>query len=941
MPSNGLALQAVATQNKHIKRPGTGQTKVKRTLGWLLGTVLGLCLLTGNSWASGGTASGGYQIFMDTSGQLTLNDILSNRYANLFVPNANGELRLTGGGAALWVNVPLEQASTYLLELHNPSIARINVYLMQDELLRASHSTARADARSSIPLPHGGYAFPINVSDIEGKQLLVRLQNDYPLTTHLSLVPLNEVTAIHIRHQALQGILVGLMLGTALTTLLLGMTRRNPLHLLMAVAAGFFALSNLSGVSWALHNWTFLHGHTGNLLRLAGFVILAAALQGMQPVPGTTGGRHERIGILLAGALLVSFCIAQPASIPVLVSIIRIALPAIMLLILVIGLLRRERTDLLFLSAGLLLTASWLLERVLGLLPHSMIQHLVELLLWAALPCIAWSLFRQQNQNMLTQVRQQHADATTIEFQRARARFLARISHEIRTPMSGVLGMSELLLNTALSAKQRDYVQTINSSGNDLLNLINDILDLSRLESAQLTLEHLRFDLHSLIDDCLENCRNRLSHTPVELISFIHPDVPRMLEGDPARLRQVIMSLLNNASAHTDAGEILLVAALEQQAEGRPLLRFVIQDSGHAMTAESRDSLLEAATPTGLLADMLERQGQLSLYIAQQLIRMMGGQIGIKESSDTGNAVWLVLPGSFVDSPVEQDERAQCLVDRNILIVDDNATCRKVLQQQATAWQMAPRIAASGREALAMLRAQANLDNPFDILLIDQPMPGMSGLELASKIKDDPLIGDELLVIMLTGVNQLPSRIVARNAGVRRVLNKPVSGYTLHSTLIDEWLQHSRRTRSSEAGEEPPGEESERDFTVLVAEDNAVSSRVIQGMLSRLKVPCDMVVDGEKAFQAVQQGAYDLVLMDCEMRGMDGFTATEHIREWEQQHALDPIPIIALTAHILPEHRERARLAGMNGHMAKPIDLNQLHTLLRYWMERSPRTGGH
>ena len=912
---------------------------MKRTLGLLLGSLMGLCLLISSSWASGTHASPTYQIFMDTSGQLTLNDILSNRYTNLFVPNANGEFKLAGAGAALWVNVPLEHATTYLLELHNPSVSRINVYLLQDELLRVSHSAARTDTRSSIPLPHGGYAFPINVTDTEGKRLLVRLQNDYPITTHLSLVPLNEVTGIHIRHQALQGTLLGLMLGTALTALLLGVIRRNPLQLLLGLAAGIFVLSSLSGVSWALYNWSFLHGHTGNLLRLAGLIVLAATLQGMQPAPGTSGGRNARIGILLVGALLVATCIAQPSTIPMLETVMRITLPAIMLLVVVIALLRHERTDPLFATAGLLLGASWLLEELLGSPPHGMTQHLVHLLLWGALSCLSWSLFQRQNKDALRQVQQRHAESTATDLQHARARFLARISHEIRTPMNGVLGMSELLLNTALSAKQRDYVQTINSSGNDLLNLINDILDLSRLESGQLSLEYLRFDLHSLIDDCLENCRNRLSHNPVELISFIHPDVPQMMEGDPARLRQILMSLLRNASTHTEAGEILLVTALEQPTEGTRLLRFVVQDSGQTMSAESRDSLLESTAPTGALADMIERQGQLSLYISQQLIRKMGGQTGIKEPSGKGNTLWLVLPGNFVDSPVEPDHLGQCLVDRNILIVDDNATSRKVLQQQVTAWQMSPRTASTGREALALLRTQANLDHPFDILLVDQSMPGMNGLELASKIKDDPLIGDELLVIMLSDVNQLPSRIVARNAGIRRILHKPVSGYTLRSTLIDEWLQHSQGLRNSQTAELLVQELPESDFRVLVAEDNAVSSRVIQGMLSKLKVPCDTVINGEQALQAVQQGAYNLVLMDCEMQGMDGFTATEHIREWEQQHGLGPVPIIALTAHILPEHRERARLSGMNGHMAKPVDLGQLHTLLNYWMARSTEPG--
>ena len=912
---------------------------MKRTLGWLLSSMLGLCLLVSTGWANSSNAPIGYQSFVDTSGQLTLNDILSNRYANLFVPSAEGALKLPGAGAAIWVSVPLEHTTTYLLELHNPSIARINVYLLHHDLLRVSHAGGMADPYSSIPLPHGGFAFPINVNDTQGKKLLVRLQNDYPITTHLTMVPLNEITRIHIRHQALQGMLVGLMLAASLTALLLGTVRRQPLHLLLSLSGVLFALSGLSGVGWALHNWSFLHGQTGSLLALGGLFALASALHGAQPIPGTTGGAAERIGILLVGALLIAVSIAQPAAAQILLSVTRMALPLIMLSLIAVALLRRESVDLLFCIATSLLTASWLLVHILGLRPHGLTQHLGELLLWAALLCYSWSLLRRQQRNTLQQLQERHTEATVDDQRRSRARFLARISHEIRTPMNGVLGMSELLLDTALSAKQRDYVQTIHSSGNDLLNLINDILDLSRLESGQLVLEHSRFDLHALIDDCLVHCRNRLNHQPIELISFIQPEVPKLMEGDPTRLRQILMSLLNNANINTEEGEILLVAALEKQTEGPDLLRFAIQDTGHPISEEFRESLLEPAALTGHLADMLERQGQLSLYISQQLVRMMHGQVGIKDSSEQGNTVWVMLPAVFVETAAEADLQGHCLVDRNILIVDDNATCRKVLKQQASVWQMAPRTASTGREALAMLRAQANLSNPFDILLVDQSMPGMSGLELASKIKDDPLISNDLLIIMLTGVNQLPSRIVARNAGIRRVLNKPVAGYTLRTTLIDEWLQYSERHRTAAPIEEPLRELREVDFQVLVAEDNAVSSRVIQGMLSKLKVPCEAVTDGEKAIRAVQQGNYDLVLMDCEMQGMDGFTATECIREWEQQHAIVPVPIIALTAHILPEHRERARLAGMNGHMAKPVDLAQLKALLDYWMERQTTAG--
>lgn len=909
--------------------------KVKsRILGLLLGSLAVLGLVIGSSPAVAAGSTAGYQTFVDTTGQLTLNDILSNRYANLFVPSTEGNIKVPGGGAAIWASIPLEHPTTYLLELHNPSISRINVYLLQDDLLRASHSGGLSDPHSSVPLPHGGFAFPINATTTEGRKLLIRLQNDYPISSHLSMVPLAEVSRIHIRHQALQGMLVGLLLSTALAAIVLGAVRRQPLHLLVGLSAMLFALSNLSGVGWALHNWAFLHGQTGSLLRLAGFVLLTAALHGAMPAPGTSGGRGERIGLLVAGALLIIIGITQPATVQPILTSLRVALPVWMLALVGLTLLQRERIEPLLVLATLLLAGSCLLEYLLGHTSHGLVQHVTEILLWAAVMCYSWGLFRRQQLAALERVRQQHVEDSCLEQRRARARFLARFSHEIRTPMNGVLGMSELLLDTALSARQRDYVTTIHTSGNDLLCLINDVLDMSRLESGRLVLEQLRFDLHSLIDDCLESCRHRLTQKPVELISFIHPDVPRMMEGDPARLRQVLTSLLAHACNNTAEGEILLVTGLERQADSHQLLRFIVQDTGQPFSDECRNSLLEAFIPSGQLVDMIERPGQLSLYIAQQLVRMMRGQVGIKESSEHGNAVWVLLPADFVDSPAEADLHGRCLVDRNILIVDDNDTCRKVLQQQASAWSMSPRTASSGREALAMLRAQANLNTPFEILLVDQSMPGMSGLELAHKIKDDPLIGEDLLIIMLSGVNQLPSRIVAHNAGIRRVLSKPVSGYTLRSTLIDEWLQHSQRSRAHIIPEERQQDDSNEDFRVLVAEDNAVSTRVIRGMLSKLNVPCETVSDGQQAVLAVQQGTYDLVLMDCEMHGMDGFTAVEHIRQWEQQHGLAAVPIVALTAHILPEHRERARLCGMNGHMAKPVDLNQLRSLLEYWKAR-------
>lgn len=907
-----------------------------QTLRWLLGGLIGLFLLVSNSWALESTEQPpAYHTFTDTSGQLSLDDILSNRYANLFVPSAEGPLKLPGNGAALWVQIPLEGRSTQLLELHRPTIADIQVYLFNDGVLRNSFIGGTAHIQTNVPLPHGGFAFPVSVNDRVEQKLLVRLQNDYPVRTYLSLIPLNEASRIHSNHQALQGILIGLLLGLMLNGLLHGLTRKEPLLLLMAASSLLFALGNLSCSGWSGYPWPFFQGQAGSLLSLAGFIVLAAMVQGLYPLPGTTGNRNERIVVMLSGAFVLLLTLVQPGLAQGALTIVRAGLPIIILILISITWIRRKPLDPLFLIGTLLLLGSWLPSPFIDLPPHELKWYLTDFMLWGTLLCYTLSLHLRARRKLLKKLKEQHDDLTFLSQRTARAEFLTRISHELRTPMNGVLGMSELLLDSSLSVKQRDYVQTIHDSGTELLTLINDILDLSRMESGKLVMDQLRFDLHALISDCLNSYRNRLNNQPIELISFVHPDVPRLMEGDPARLQQIITSLLNSALRNTDEGEILVVVALESQHSTQPLLRIAIQDTGHGMPPEARRSLLGQQAPTRRLLDIMESQGQLSLYISSELVRIMKGQLGIRDSKERGTTVWMTLPAKFFDSRVEADNQGQCLVDRSILIVDDSATCRTVLQQQTSAWQMAPRTASSGREALAMLRAQANLDSPFDILLVDQAMPGMTGLELVSKIQGDPMISDNLLIIMLTGANQLPSRVSARNAGIRRILSKPVSGYTLRAALIDEWAQFQNRMQGDTAAEPALPVAQETDFKVLVVEDNAVSTRVIESMLGKLNIGCYSVDNGEKAVTQVKQGHYDLVLMDCEMPEMDGFAATEQIRAWEAQHAVQAVPIIALTAHILPEHRERARRAGMNGHMAKPVELAQLKALLARWLTPS------
>ena len=898
-----------------------------------------LALLTGlaftlTSWMTlAQTSTPAYKTFVDPSGQLELPDILSNRYANRFIPAPNSPLSIPGDQAVLWVELPIDEVRDKLLTVSNPAIAQLAVYRLTQQGAVALYLTGSDTAAADRPLPYRGFALPLAALPTESATLLIRLQNEYPLKTRINVTEVRVAAMQHDLQQSLEGILIGLLLALFLHGVLQGTLGRDPYHLLLAAISLVLALSNLDNLSWASNSPLALHGHLAQVLFLGAYPLLTLLLLSRLPRHSMRRQRQLIVGLSVTTAAMVAVAIAFPAQFNLVSDLLRMGVPLFGLALAAYLRLNGIAFNRPFLIGHVLLLSNALIDRYFNGLPSG--SYLADVLLWGALVAYSWSLYRRLQGKLSSRIRLRQDRATAHAEQRTKAEFLARISHEIRTPMNGVLGMSELLLDTALSAKQRDYVQTIHGSGNDLLNLINEILDVSRLESGQLVLEKVQFDLHALINDCMDIYRARAESQGVELIGFVHPDVARTMQADPTRLRQILMNLLANALRYTDQGEVVLVVGLESK-NGSQQLRFAIQDTGNGMPQEARNSLLSSNLSTTRLLEHTNNEGHLPLVIARQLVVMMEGQVGLKYGSEQGTTIWFTLPATNLDNSIVADSTGRCLQDRNVLIVDDNATCRKVLQQQTAAWGMRAQCAAGGREALAMLRTQANLGSPFEILLLDQSMPGMSGVELASRIKDDPVLSSELLIIMLTGINQVPSRVIARNAGIRRILSKPVAGYTLRTTLIDEWTQarNEQPEPITEVAESPTASSDLLDFRVLVAEDNAISTKVIQGMLAKLKVEVSSVDNGKRALEAVQREQFDLVLMDCEMPEMDGFTAAEHIRAWEARSGSQAVPIIALTAHILPEHRERARKVGMNGHMAKPVELNQLREQIQHWRDQ-------
>lgn len=392
------------------------------------------------------------------------------------------------------------------------------------------------------------------------------------------------------------------------------------------------------------------------------------------------------------------------------------------------------------------------------------------------------------------------------------------------------------------------------------------------------------------------------------------------------------MSLLDNAFKQTDEGEILLVVALDTTGE-KPRLRIAVQDSGKPLDASERDALLNAELHSKDFLAATKLGGRLGLIIARQLVRLMEGEFGIQSGGSQGSTLWLTLPldATRLEQPTADLDAS--LQGARLLVVDDNDTCRKVLVQQCSAWGMQVSAVPSGKEAMALLRTKAHLREYFDAVLLDQDMPGMTGMQLAARIKEDANLNHDILVIMLTGISNAPSKIIARNAGIKRILAKPVAGYTLKTTLADELAQRGE-------GDSPmfsPAPVSAplnvpSDFRILVAEDNTISTKVIRGMLGKLKLQPDTASNGEEALSAMKAQQYDLVLMDCEMPVLDGFSATEQLRAWEAAEQRSRTPVVALTAHILNEHKERARQAGMDGHMSKPVEMSQLRELIEHWV---------
>jgi two-component system sensor histidine kinase/response regulator len=508
----------------------------------------------------------------------------------------------------------------------------------------------------------------------------------------------------------------------------------------------------------------------------------------------------------------------------------------------------------------------------------------------------------------------------------AKSAFLANMSHEIRTPLNGILGMTTLALQTMLSNEQREYLTTAKSSAEALLAIINDILDFSKIEARRLDLEHAEFDLRETVGDTAKVLALRAAEKGVELACHIMSDVPEALLGDAGRLRQILLNVMGNAVKFTSEGEVVLRVSAQSVSSNRVTLHFAVSDTGIGIPTEKQHQIFQAFTQADTSTTRRYGGTGLGLAIALRLVELMGGRLWFESAEGHGSTFFFTAVFDQARIVAERAALAKpkTLDGLRVLVVDDNATNRRILEEMLASWHMKPTTVSDAVSALSALRAALGTNARFDLMISDCQMPGVSGFMLAQRVRRDRRLA-KTPIVLLTSVGESENLVRRHKNDIDAFLTKPIK----HSDLLDALVGLFGATTRHGRGEPTAdriGPQPRRVLHVLVAEDNPVNRKLVTTLLRKRGHNVKAVENGRRAVTAVQHAkgtGFDLVLMDLQMPEMSGFEAVQAIREQEGDVSRR-LPIIALTAHAMQGDRERCLNAGMDGYLSKPIEVDEL-----------------
>jgi two-component system, sensor histidine kinase and response regulator len=537
---------------------------------------------------------------------------------------------------------------------------------------------------------------------------------------------------------------------------------------------------------------------------------------------------------------------------------------------------------------------------------------------------------------------------------KAKSEFLANMSHEIRTPMNAIMGMAHLAMKTDLTAKQYDYLKKVDISAKSLLGIINDILDFSKIEAGKMDMESVDFQLEDTLDNISTLVGIKTQEKGLELLFKTDPAVPRALVGDPLRLGQILINLSNNAVKFTDTGEIVVATELVKKDKDQVTLKFSVRDTGIGMTAEQAAKLFQPFSQADSSTTRKYGGTGLGLTISKRLAEMMGGEIWVESESDRGSTFRFTANlGLGKESAKKRFKPPSELHGMRVLVVDDNATSRSILQDMLVSFSFEVSLASSGEEGIAELEA-AGKDKPFELVIMDWQMSGMDGIEASKQILTHKGLSKIPPIILVTAYGREEVMQQAEQVGLEGFLLKPVNPSMLFDTIMQAFGEAVPETTRIARRHEQEAEALKhiQGAHVLLVEDNEINQQVAKEILEGAGLNVTLATNGQEAVNAVMENNYDAVLMDVQMPVMDGYTATKAIRKWEcgmrneigknsdiksqipnSKSQIEGVPIIAMTAHAMAGDEDKSLAAGMNGHVAKPIDPDQLFATLQKWIQ--------